>query len=78
MTGKTALITGATQGLGLASAGQLLPMGARVLITGRDRLERTVTQLRAQAPGAQVEGLLGDFSRLDSVRALAVNAGGLN
>jgi len=35
--GKTALVTGATSGIGLASAGRLIKDGATVIITGRRR-----------------------------------------
>jgi len=37
LTGKRALITGGTTGLGLAIAERFLAEGARVVITGRDR-----------------------------------------
>lgn len=36
LTGKTALVTGATQGLGFEIAGALASAGARVLLNGRD------------------------------------------
>ena len=37
MTGKTALVTGGTGGIGRATALGLAMMGAHVAITGRDR-----------------------------------------
>jgi NAD(P)-dependent dehydrogenase (short-subunit alcohol dehydrogenase family) len=48
-TNKTALITGGTSGMGLATARRLLQEGAYVVVTGRDqeRLDRAVAELDA-------------------------------
>jgi NAD(P)-dependent dehydrogenase (short-subunit alcohol dehydrogenase family) len=66
-TGRTVLVTGATSGLGLASAVALAAAGARVLLGARDaeRGERA----RAQVPGAEVVEL--DLADLASVRRAA-------
>jgi NAD(P)-dependent dehydrogenase (short-subunit alcohol dehydrogenase family) len=34
--GQTAIVTGASRGIGIAVAGSLVSQGARVVITGRD------------------------------------------
>src|SRR5437868_10914067 len=49
MSGKTVLVTGATSGIGRATAVGLAKMGAHVAIAGRDRTrtEDTAVQIRA-------------------------------
>ena len=51
LTGKVALITGATQGIGLAIARGLAQAGARVVINARnaEKLERAVTTLAQES-----------------------------
>ena len=51
--GKTALVTGATSGIGLATAGRLIKDGATVIITGRRKpaLDAAVTELDPNAIG---------------------------
>jgi len=61
------LVTGATDGLGLALARRLAAGGADVLVHGRDR-DRVAAA--AEAVGA-AGSFIADFSRLADVRALA-------
>ena len=58
---KTAVITGATLGMGLAAARLLATEGAHVYITGRrkDRLDQAVEAIEAAAPG-RVTGVQAD------------------
>jgi NAD(P)-dependent dehydrogenase (short-subunit alcohol dehydrogenase family) len=72
LAGRTVLITGGTGGIGKATALGLATMGARVLITGRDRGrgEDTAREIRAAAGGA-VEVYVADLSSQSEVRRLA-------
>jgi len=63
---KVSLITGASDGIGAASARQLSKLGHRVLVTGRSREK---TEAIARQTGATP--FVADFSRLDDVRRLA-------
>lgn len=61
LANKTAVITGATSGMGLASARLLAAEGAHVYITGRrkDRLDQAIQAIEAAAPG-KVTGVQAD------------------
>jgi NAD(P)-dependent dehydrogenase (short-subunit alcohol dehydrogenase family) len=71
LNGKTALVTGSTDGVGRLVAKRLGEMGAHVLIHGRnrDRGERLVAEI--EAGGGRAELLLADLAALSEVRALA-------
>ena len=71
MAGKTVLVTGASGGIGRATALGLAALGAHLAITGRDR-ERTegaAREIRA-AGGGQVEVFVADLSSQSEVRRL--------
>lgn len=59
--GKTAFISGSSQGIGFAIAAQLLKEGAAVIINGRnkEKLDRAVAQLQ---PLGEVSGIAGDMA----------------
>ncbi|MEU3402270.1 SDR family NAD(P)-dependent oxidoreductase [Streptomyces filamentosus] len=70
LTGKTALVTGGTRGIGLAIADTLLRHGARVVVTGRDQEngDRALARLDA---GDDVTLCLADATvRADAERAV--------
>lgn len=69
----TALITGATDGLGRSVATELARRGARVLVHGRnpERGAETIAAIRAQTGSERVELHLADFASLAQVRDLA-------
>ena len=70
LRGKVAAVTGATSGLGLATAEGLLRLGAEVLLVGRnsEKTEGVARDLRARLPGARVSVARCDVGDLDDVR----------
>ena len=74
LTGTVALITGATSGIGKATAFALAGRGAHVLVGGRNaaRAEAVVTSLRAR--GAKADFIDVDLGSSDSARELARQA----
>lgn len=78
LTGRTALITGATQGLGLEIARTYLEEGAAgICICGRNAapLERALEELgELAAPGQKVLGMVADVSSPEDVARLVERA----
>lgn len=67
LTGKTALVTAASNGLGKAAAMELARQGAHVAVCARsDRTEAAASEIRA-ATGATVHALRADISRQEEV-----------
>ncbi|MGW6424660.1 SDR family NAD(P)-dependent oxidoreductase [Nocardia sp. NPDC055053] len=71
--GKTALITGGTSGMGLATAHRLVAEGAEVVVTGRDktRLDAAVAELGERAHG--IAGDVTDLGDLDTMVAVVAD-----
>jgi NAD(P)-dependent dehydrogenase (short-subunit alcohol dehydrogenase family) len=72
LSGRTALVTGSSQGIGLAIATGLAKAGSAVVLTGRDagRLEAAADGLRSEVDGARVSTVAGDVTTDDGTAAL--------
>lgn len=70
LSGRTALVTGATQGLGLAIATALAEQGARVIVSDRDEAACARTTAMLRAAGHQAHGLAADLAQPESIDAL--------
>ena len=72
LSGKTAIVTGATAGIGLAIATTLAREGVSVTITGRggDKLDAAVQRIAAAAPGSQVTAVVADQSSAEGAARL--------
>ena len=79
LDGKICVITGATSGIGLATAEQLAAAGARLVLVGRDRArsEAAAQRLQALRPTGEVTLLLADLSHFAGMRRLAADLAAL-
>lgn len=73
MEGKIALITGATSGIGKATAAGLAQLGATVVLVARNQEKGLAVrdELRAQSGNPRVEVFFADLSSQQETRALA-------
>jgi len=75
MQGKVAVVTGATNGIGLVVARELALLGAHVYGVCRDveRCSRIEAMIRKETQNPQVEYLCADLSLMEQVRTLAAD-----
>ena len=71
MSGRVAVVTGSTKGMGLEMARALGASGARVVVSGRDAVvsEKVAAELKSE--GIDATGLACDIADTASVRAFA-------
>jgi NAD(P)-dependent dehydrogenase (short-subunit alcohol dehydrogenase family) len=75
LDGRTALVTGATTGLGLETARALAAAGATVLLGARsdEKAAAAKAAITEQVPGAALEHVVVDLTSLASIRAAAAD-----
>lgn len=77
LTGRRALISGSTQGIGYVIAEKLAHEGASVILNGRtrERVESAAARLRTAVPGAEVSAEAADFGNPEQVASLITQVG---
>ncbi|MET0988280.1 MAG: SDR family oxidoreductase [Steroidobacteraceae bacterium] len=70
---KIAVVTGGSSGIGAATARALVAQGWHVIALGRtrDRLNRTLHEIRSEFPSARIDGLIADFESIKQVERVA-------
>ena len=70
LTGKTALVTGATSGIGFGIARHFLSLGAAVVIHGRDQEAASEAAARLSADSDRCTGVSADLRDVGACRAM--------
>jgi NAD(P)-dependent dehydrogenase (short-subunit alcohol dehydrogenase family) len=72
LTGKLALVTGSTRGIGLATATGLAQMGAEVIVNGREdaAVTEAMAKVRESSPSAKTHAAAFDLGTADGCAAL--------
>lgn len=72
LSGKKALVSGSTAGIGYAIAERFLAEGASVIINGRieESVNKAISSLKASYPRGTVSGFAADLSKVEDVNRL--------
>src|SRR3974390_2149423 len=72
LTGKRALVTGSTRGIGFAAASGLAGMGAEVIVNGRDEaaVAQALAKIRQAPPQAKLHAAVFDLGKAEGCAAL--------
>ncbi len=70
LTGRTALVTGSTAGIGIAIAAGLAEYGAHVWVNGRTRarVDSAIARIQKTNPKAMLSGVAGDLATAEGAR----------
>lgn len=73
LSGKTAIVSASTAGIGLAIATGIAASGAQTVINGRkqDAVDQAIDTIRKNAPQAKLQGFAGDLGTQEGCDALA-------
>ena len=76
LSGKLAIVSGSTGGIGLGISLSLAEAGATVVVIGREaaKVEQALASIRQQVPGAQLRGLTADLGTAEGRAHMASNA----
>ena len=75
LAGKTALVTGATSGIGRAAAIQLAAQGAEVFVAGRNAERGAAVVAEIERSGGRATFIAADLSTTDGISSLAAQTG---
>jgi NAD(P)-dependent dehydrogenase (short-subunit alcohol dehydrogenase family) len=72
LSGRTAFVSGSTQGIGRAIVARLARSGAHAVVNGRDRarVDGVVEELRGELPGASIAGVAADVATAEGAQEL--------
>jgi len=75
LSGKRAVVTGSTSGIGFAIICGLAKAGAAVVINGRSHIDGATRRLHEHVPQAKVEGIAADLANAAGVAAFVARVG---
>jgi len=77
LTGKRALVTGSTRGIGLASATGLAQMGAEVIVSGREQaaVSDAIAKIKKSSPSAKLHAAVFDLGGAEGCAGLIAQFG---
>ncbi|WP_095139696.1 SDR family NAD(P)-dependent oxidoreductase [Pseudomonas sp. Irchel s3a10] len=72
LSGKLAIVSGSTGGIGLGISQSLADAGATVVVIGREtaKVEQALASIRQNVPGAQLRGLTADLGTAEGAEKL--------
>ncbi len=73
LRGRICVITGATSGIGKATAAALASMGARLFLVARNRAkaDEAAAEIRAKTPSCEIEIFIADLASQEEIRRVA-------